>query len=75
MPFWVLGAQLLDIDDVVVWIARQWRDVECNAIAHTNDTELRDRVLLEELGDEGIRIAKREKISRRPQILFSHSIG
>ena len=74
LSLWFILAELLDIGDMVVGVAGERGDVECYAVSHAYDTELRDGVLLEELRDEGGRIAQGKKVSGRPQVLFCHCI-
>lgn len=60
MAFGILGAEGLEGTDVVVGVAAHVANADGEAVAHADDAELGDGVLLEELGDEFLGVAKGE---------------
>lgn len=56
-------------------VAREVGDSSCKTVAHTNQAELGDGVLLEELGDEACRIAESEEVACWPKVFFGHGEG
>lgn len=75
VAFGVLGAEGLEGTDVVVGVAAHVADADGEAVAHTDDAELRDGVLLEELGDEFLGVAKGEQVAGGQEVFLQHGGG
>lgn len=63
---------LLDVLDMVGGVSTHVTDANRDPIAHAEDTQVRDRVLLEELGDELRGIATGEDVSCRSEVFLHH---
>ena len=70
-----LGSQGLEGGYMVVWVAAERGNCKCKAIASTEDAQLRDRILLEELSNEGDSVAEGEEVAGWTQVFFRHGGG
>lgn len=75
MAFGVLGAEGLEGTDVVVRVAAHVTNADCEAVAHADDAELGDGVLLEELGDEFLGVAEGEQVTGGEEVFLGHGGG
>ena len=75
VAFGVLGAEGLERADVVVGIAAHVADADGKAVAHADDAELGDGVLLEELGDEVLGVTEGEQIAGGEEVFLRHGGG
>lgn len=75
MAFGVLGAEGLEGADVVVGVAAHVADANGEAVAHADDAELGDGVLLEELGDEFLGVAEGQQVAGWEEIFLGHGGG
>lgn len=75
VAFGVLGTEGLEGTDVVVGVAAHVADADGEAVAHADDAELGDGVLLEELGDEFLGVAKGEQVAGGQEVFLQHGGG
>lgn len=61
--------------DVIVRVPTHVADPDGEAVSHADDSELGDRVLLEELGDKLLGVAEGEEVARRAEVLLRHGGG
>lgn len=59
--------------DVIVRVPTHIADPDRKPISHANHSELRDRVLLEELDHKLLGVAERQEVARRPEVFLRHS--
>lgn len=57
------------------WGAGEGGDGLGEPVAHAQDPELGNGVLLEELGDEGCGVAEGEEVARWAEVFFGHGEG
>ena len=57
---------------MVCWITTHIRDPLGETVAHADYAELRDGVLLEELADKFLSVAKGKNVAGRPHVGFEH---
>lgn len=70
VAFGVLGAEGLERADVVGGVAAHVGDADGEAVAHADEAQLRDGVLLEEFADEVLGVAQGELVARREEVLL-----
>lgn len=75
IAFGFLDAEVVQGGDVFGGVTGEGGDWEGDAIAHANEGELGDRVLLEEGGDEGGDVADCQEVSGWSEVLFCHGGG
>lgn len=71
----VLLAELVQRGPVLVRVAGHGGDAHGEPIAHADDAELGDGVLLEEFRDEVAGVAEREEVAARSEVFFQHRDG
>lgn len=75
MTFRFLLPERQDGPDVIVRIPTHVADPDGKPVSHADHSELRDRVLLEELGDKLLGVAEGEQVARRTEVLLRHGRG
>lgn len=71
----VLRPEELELLDVLRGVAAHVADADGDAVAHADDAELRDGVLLEVFGDEFAGVAEREEVSCGTEVFLDHGEG
>jgi len=75
VPLRLLLAELLEPLEVLAGVPADVADAHRDAVAHADDAQLRDGVLLKVLGDEFRGVAEREEVARGTEVLLRHGEG
>ena len=60
---------------MVVWVSRDVGYASGQSVAHSDDSELGNRILLEELGYKGDGIVESQKVPSGAKVFLSHCAG